>query len=481
MSDSEAPIIVWFRDDLRLTDQPALQAAARSGRPVVAVYVLDDQTPGDWVLGGASRWWLHHSLQALAASLHALGVTLVLRRGRFFDCLKALVEETGASALHCCRGYEPWVVALEERLHEQLSPLNVAVKRYPGRLLFEPGRITTGSGDTYKVFTPFWRACLRADPPKPPQAAPEQLEAFVPTPASESLDDWALLPTKPDWSTGFDPHWTPGEAGAMAALERFLESALDDYHEARDVPGERGTSRLSPHLRFGEISPRQVWQLVANEVGGAISDPRAEAYLRELGWRDFNSHLLHAFPTIGESAFKPQYDAFPWRDDAEGLRAWQRGQTGYPIVDAGMRELWQTGWMHNRVRMIVGSFLVKHLLLPWRDGEDWFWDTLVDADLANNAGGWQWAAGSGADAAPYFRIFNPTLQGKKFDAKGTYVRHWVPEVAALPDKYLHEPVAAPAKVMEELGLVLGRDYPAPIVPHKLARERALAALKHVTG
>ncbi|MEO0425352.1 MAG: deoxyribodipyrimidine photo-lyase [Pseudomonadota bacterium] len=476
-----SPIVVWFRDDLRITDQPALQAAAQSGQPVVAVYVLDDKSPGDWALGGASRWWLHHSLTRLGESLAQLGVPLTLRRGRFTDVLTKLVAEVGADALYCGRGYEPWVVDTEGQLNTALSETGVTVKRFAGRLLFEPGRIVTGSGDTYKVFTPFWRACLRADPPKAPAPAPETLTAFDTAVSSESLRDWQLLPTTPDWSGGFTDQWTPGEAGAIAALERFLETSLGDYHDARDIPGERGTSRLSAHLRFGEISPRQIWQLVLNEVGGNIADPRAEAYLRELGWRDFNSHLLLAYPTIGEHAFKPAYEAFPWRDDAAGLRAWQRGQTGYPIVDAGMRELWTTGWMHNRVRMIVGSFLVKHLLLPWRLGENWFWDTLVDADLANNAGGWQWAAGSGADAAPYFRIFNPTLQGKKFDAKGTYVRRWVPEIASIPDKYIHEPVAAPTKVLEGVGVKLGRDYPAPIVAHKMARERALSALKAVTG
>ncbi len=478
---SASPVIVWFRDDLRITDQPALHAAARSGQPLVAVYVLDDHTPGDWALGGASRWWLHHSLTRLGESLARLGVPLLLRRGRFVETLTALVQETGADALYSSRGYEPWVVATEQQLNEALGARGVAVKRFAGRLLFEPGRILTGGGDTYKVFTPFWRACLRADPPKAPVPAPDALEPYGEALAGDALEDWQLLPTRPDWSGAFTDQWSPGEDGALAALERFLETGPGDYHDARDIPGERGTSRLSPHLRFGEISPRQIWQLVANEVGGNVSDPRAEAYLRELGWRDFNSHLLLAFPTIGEHAFKPQYEAFPWRHDEAGLRAWRRGQTGYPIVDAGMRELWATGWMHNRVRMIVGSFLVKHLLLPWRTGEDWFWDTLVDADLANNAGGWQWAAGSGADAAPYFRIFNPTLQGKKFDAKGTYVRRWVPEIAALPDKYIHEPVAAPAKVMEGVGLKLGRDYPEPVVAHKLARERALAALKAVTG
>ncbi|MEM9383487.1 MAG: deoxyribodipyrimidine photo-lyase [Pseudomonadota bacterium] len=478
---SASPIVVWFRDDLRVTDQPALHAAAQSGQPVIAVYVLDDHSPGAWTLGGASRWWLHHSLTCLEQSLAQLAIPLTLRRGGFEDVLTRLVEETGADALYCCRGYEPWVVETEQRLNDALSAQGASVKRFAGRLLFEPGRILTGGGDTYKVFTPFWRACLRADPPKAPVPAPGRLTPCASSPASDSLSDWRLLPTKPDWSGGFADQWSPGEGGAIAALERFLETSLADYHEARDIPGERGTSRLSAHLRFGEISPRQIWHLVANEVGGNLADPRAEAYLRELGWRDFNSHLLLAYPTIGEQAFKPAYDAFPWREDLPGLRAWQQGQTGYPIVDAGMRELWTTGWMHNRVRMIVGSFLVKHLLLPWRLGEDWFWDTLVDADLANNAGGWQWAAGSGADAAPYFRIFNPTLQGKKFDAKGTYVRRWVPEIAAVPDKYIHEPAAAPTTVLESVGVKLGRDYPAPVVAHKVARERALSALKAVTG
>jgi deoxyribodipyrimidine photo-lyase len=478
---NDAPVIVWFREDLRVTDQAALQAAVKSGRPIVPLFVLDEHTAGDWVTGGAQRWWLHHSLLALNEALTGLGAPLLLRRGRYHEVLTQIVAELGAGALYFSRGYEPWMPDLERSLHEDLGAAQVEVKRFSGRLLLEPGSVCTQGGDPYKVFTPFWRACLKQLPPRPPLPAPEALTGLQHDLRSDALTDWQLLPTAPDWSDGIAEQWTPGEDGAMAALERFLDDAVLDYATARDVPAERGTSRLSPYLHFGEISPRQVWQAVADRFDGDTQHEQAAAFLREIGWREFSHHLLAQWPGIADEPFKADFERFPWRENAQALDRWQRGQTGYPIVDAGMRELYATGWMHNRVRMIVASFLVKHLLLHWRHGEAWFWDTLVDADLANNAAGWQWVAGSGADAAPYFRIFNPTLQGKKFDGHGDYVRRWVPEIAALPDKHLHEPAKAPSRVLQDAGLTLGVDYPEPIVDHAMARQRALDALKQMTG
>ncbi len=478
----DAPVILWFQQDLRLEDHPALSAAVKSGRPVVPLYVLDDDGAGRWAPGGASRWWLHHSLSALGESLEARGNRLLLRRGPAEDVLNRLIAETGAGALYFTRRYEPWAADLQRRLAKSLEPRGVEVRRFGGSLLLEPDALTTKGGGPFKVFTPFYKASLDRLPPRPPARTSER----IPTPAErlsgDSLDDWGLLPRAPDWSGGLDAAWTPGEAGAQARLDRFLGDGVADYGRRRDRPGEAGTSRLSPHLHFGEISPRLCWQrteLTVELTGGGESGARA--FLRELIWREFCHHLLHHWPDLPERPFRPQFEAFPWAEDAAGLAAWQQGRTGYPIVDAGMRELWHCGWMHNRVRMIAASFLVKHLLIPWQAGEAWFWDTLVDADLANNAAGWQWVAGCGADAAPYFRIFNPMLQGAKFDPEGAYVRTWVPELAALPTRYLHAPWEAPAEALAAAGVRLGESYPEPLVEHAAARRRALAAFERIKG
>ena len=475
-----APLIIWFRQDLRLTDHSALLAALslarETGAELVAAYILDDDTPGQWRAGGASRWWLHHSLASLDSSLRQLGGHLSLRRGDTHRELRQLVSETGAQQVFCSRNYEPWARDLEQRLHEDLGAQGVGLRRYPGALLFEPEAVRTGAGEPYKVFTPYWKACLRQPPPQAPRARPGSLPAFVEGVDSVPLQELELLPQAPNWAAGWDQLWQPGESGAAAALSRFLDGPLDDYDESRNHPDREATSRLSAHMHFGEISPRQLWQAIHQHCQSRPAlDHQRDKFLSEMGWREFSHHLLHHFPDIPETAFKRDFDRFPWLGDRDKLLAWQRGLTGYPIVDAGMRELWQTGYMHNRVRMITASFLTKHLLVPWTEGERWFWDTLVDADLANNACGWQWVAGSGADAAPYFRIFNPTLQGKKFDSAGAYVRRWVPEIATLPDKYLHEPITAPAAALEAAGVVLGQTYPNPIVVHRDAREAALAA------
>ena len=458
-----------------------MQAAVATGRPIVPVYVLDDEAPGRWSAGAASRWWLHESLAALDAALRQRGSRLVLAQGPVLDVLVELARETEASALYWSRSYEPWAVKLEQTLHRTLEGAGIRCRRFSGHLLFEPEDIATGSGDPFRVFTPFCKACMKAGAPGAPAPAPASLPPVPADMQSDTLNTWGLQPKTPDWAETIKATWTPGEEGARAQLQSFRDTALKSYKTDRDRPDREGTSRLSPHLHFGEISPRQVWHgvsLAAGEQGGK-SDAGAEAFLRELVWREFSAHLLFHWTHIPESPFRSEYSAFPWSDDAHALEAWQKGMTGYPVVDAGMRQLWATGWMHNRVRMIVASFLVKDLLIPWQKGEDWFWATLVDADLASNAANWQWVAGCGADAAPYFRIFNPVLQGKKFDPEGAYVKAWVPELAKMPKSHIHAPWAAPKKTLAKAGVTLGDTYPTPIVDHKQARARALAAYEAV--
>ena len=470
-------VIHWFRQDLRLEDNPALAAAIASGAPVIPVFILDDETPGPWAPGGASRWWLHHSLAALDAGLRVSGSRLILRRGAAASALARLAAETGASTITFTRTYEPHNAALESEIGKALGEDGIKLRRFGGNLLFEPEAVRTGAGGPFKVFTPFYKACLAGPPPKAPVPAPGTIPAPAAFPISDRLEDWELLPTHPDWAGGLREAWAPGEAGAARRLDRFLDEAVVRYGPDRDRPDRAGTSRLSPHLHFGEIGPRSVWHRVSLFAEAeAAAAPGAQAFLRELVWREFSHHLLHHWPAFPEAPFRPDFARFPWRDDPEGLLAWQRGRTGYPIVDAGMRELWRTGWMHNRVRMIAASFLVKDLLVPWQDGETWFWDTLVDADLANNAASWQWVAGCGADAAPYFRIFNPVLQGEKFDPDGTYVKRWIPELEGLSAKFVHRPWEAPPDTLVAAGVTLGGTYPAPIVDHGMARRRALDAL-----
>lgn len=470
---TEAPAIVWFRQDLRLADNPALNAAIASKRLLILLYVLDDETPGRWRMGGASRWWLHKSLDALGRDVSKRGGTLILRRGRADAEVPRLVAETGAAAIYWNRCYEPYAISRDAALKTSLSASGVEVQSFNASLLFEPWTVKTKSGEPFKVFTPFWRACVQRGVDRAPLAAPKRLRQHL-TAASDDLRDWALLPTRPNWATGFEPAWTPGEAGAHAALTRFLASSLSAYQEARNDLGQNATSRLSPHLHFGEISPLQVWTATGDAPGAA-------KFLSEIGWREFSYNLLFHWPTLPEQNWRESFNAFPWRRDEAGLEAWRRGRTGYPVVDAAMRELWTTGTMHNRARMVAASFLIKHLMIDWRCGEDWFWDTLLDADLANNAASWQWVAGSGADAAPYFRIFNPVTQGERYDAAGAYVRRWVPELAALPDEIIHRPWLASESQVRTAGVKLGADYPFPIVDHGVARERALTAFKGLSS
>jgi len=464
------PILLVFTRDLRIEDHPALQAASGSGAPVLPVFVLDDETPGGWHAGSASRWWLHHSLAALTASLEALGARLILRRGALAPEIAALVREAGAQAVFASRRTEPWLATAFQCLQTELS---VPVRLFAGSTLFAPGSLRTRAGGPYKVFSQFWRAALAAEPPGRAVGAPSRLTQPAEWPESDRLGDLDLLPHS-DRASGLRESWRPGEAGALSRLDAFLDSGLVSYADLRDRPAAQGTSRLSPHLAFGEISPRRIWHAALAATGAPDArGGEAAAFLRELGWREFAHHLIEAFPDMPDQPLRSAFAAFPWREDAEAFQAWCQGRTGYPIVDAGMRELRATGWMHNRVRMIAASFLVKDLRIHWWKGERWFWDTLVDADLANNALGWQWVAGCGADAAPYFRVFNPVRQSERFDPEGRYIRRWVPEIAELPDDAIHAPWNADTRQ------VPATNYPAPLVDHAAARRAALAAFEIV--
>ncbi|WP_188446873.1 cryptochrome/photolyase family protein [Sphingomonas psychrolutea] len=451
------PILLWLRRDLRLADQPALLAAIAEG-PVIPVYILDDATPKHYAMGGASRWWLQHSLASLDAALRAKGSRLILRRGESDVVLAAIAEETGATRVHCIRHHEPWWRNAERAVAKRLD-----LVCHDGNYLSSPGSITTGSGGQYKIFTPFWRALKTTMPPPHPTHAPTDLPAPAPWPKSDTLADWNLLPTKPDWSAGFGEEWTPGEDGARARLTAFKRHAAQ-YGETRNLPSIEGSSRLSPHLHFGEVSAAQVWHAVA-DAGGSV-----DTFLGEIGWRDYAQNIIREFPDYGSKNARDTLNALPWRTGATAdadLQAWQQGRTGYPIVDAGMRQLWATGWMHNRVRMITASFLIKHLLIDWRVGERWFWDCLVDADYGSNAVNWQWTAGTGVDSNMFVRIMAPLVQSPKFDA-GAYIRRWVPELSGVRGEAIHDP--------DEAGF-RPRAYPAKIIGHREGRERALAAVK----
>jgi deoxyribodipyrimidine photo-lyase len=473
------PIIVWFTRDLRLRDHPALQAAARNG-PVVPVFILQDDDAVRWPLGGAGKWWLAQSLRSLAGDLAEKGSKLILRRGEPAAILPGLAREVGAAAVHWSRAYEPDLIRAQEEARAALEDEGVTVKRFGGRILFEPENVATKDGSAYKVFTPFYKAVLARGAPSEPLPAPDKLDALESWPESDTLDNWGLEPSKPDWAGGLRATWTPGEQGARDRLGMFLDEAAAEYDEMRDRPDIDGTSRMSPHLTWGEISPRQVWH-AAQPRAGAGAQKGVESFLSEVVWREFSYYMLFHWPDLPDTSWREAFRDFPWDEDEKALRAWQRGQTGYPIVDAAMRQLYRIGWMHNRCRMIAASFLIKDLLIPWQRGEEWFWDTLVDADLASNSAGWQWAAGSGADAAPYFRIFNPVKQGERFDPEGAYVRHYVPELADMPAKHIHAPWDAPAEVLRDAGVRLGETYPEPMVDHGKARKRALAAFEQIKG
>jgi deoxyribodipyrimidine photo-lyase len=459
--------IFWFRRDLRLTDNPGLCAALEAAESVLPVYIWSPEDEGEWAPGGASRWWLHQSLAALDEDLRAKGSRLLVRSGAAGESLEKLVADTGAAGVFWNRLYEPALVERDTAIKVQLRDEGIEAHSCKAALLHEPWELATGKGDPYRVFTPFWKAALQRPDPGPPQPAPADLKAPRRWPAGEPLEALGLMP-RIRWYSGLAEGWTPGEVGALARLDDWCGARLGDYAEQRNRPDRDGSSALSPHLHHGELSPRQAWHAAAARCS-ELSERGIESWLRELGWREFAHHVLYHFPRTPTEPMYEKYAGFPWREDHEAmLEAWQQGRTGIPIVDAGMRQLWATGWMHNRVRMVVASLLVKNIRAPWQAGARWFWDTLVDADLANNTMGWQWTAGSGADAAPYFRIFNPVTQGQKFDPDGAYVKRWVPELADVPAEVIHQPSGGPAK-----------GYPAPIVDLKQTREDALAALRSI--
>lgn len=463
--------IVWFRNDLRLTHNPALLAGTKAGS-VLPIFILDDTVPEHYEIGGASRYWLHRSLHALNKSL---GGHLQVFKGQPLDILRSLCEQIGDAQVLWNRGYEPWQIARDVKIKQSLKDTNIPTQSFNSHLLWEPMSVLKKDGTPYKVFTPYYRkGCLQQPQPEYPIAAPEHITYYSTVHSNRCIDDLALAPTI-NWHETMDKMWQPGEMGAKQALAEFIRNAASAYQDQRNLPAVQGTSRLSPHLHFGEISPHQVWYAILDAFAGDIDNPHCDTYLSELGWREFSHYLLFHFPHMTHDNFNSKFDVFAWEHNAAFLQAWQTGQTGVPIVDAGMRELYQTGYMHNRVRMIVGSFLVKNLLIDWRHGERWFWDTLLDADLAANTASWQWVAGTGADAAPYFRIFNPILQGGKFDKQGEYVKRYCPELRLLPPKYIHQPWAAPANILEACKIKLGIDYPKPIVDLKQSRDKALAA------
>ncbi len=463
--------LLWLRRDLRLTDHPALHRAVQAHERVIPLYIHAPQEEAPWTPGAASRWWLHHSLAALDAELRQRGSRLILRQGDSLTALRELLRETGATAVYWNRRYEPAIIARDRAVKAALRTEGFVAESAPAALLIEPWTLLKADETPYQVFTPFWKACLRKLPPAAPLPVPA-LAGPERWPDGLPLDALQLLPRIP-WDAGLTATWRPGEAAAQARLEQFCETALTDYAQGRDWPGRDGVSRLSPHLHFGEISPRQLWAAAANATGGdPFSNKGAATWLREIGWREFAHYTLYHWPQTPEQPLQQRFAAYPWREDhAELLQAWRQGRTGYPLIDAGMRQLWQTGWMHNRVRMLVASFLVKNCRIPWQKGARWFWETLVDADLANNTLGWQWTAGCGVDAAPYFRVFNPMLQGAKFDPQGTYIRRWIPELASVPASVIHQPWTLAAQL----------DYPAPIIDFAASRAEALAGWEPIKG
>ena len=466
--------IVWFRQDLRLADNPALTRALEENEWVIAVYVHAPEEGQTWSQGSASRWWLHHSLSSLDTALRQLGSRLLLLQGDSLTALTSLVQQTGATHLYWNRLYEPAFVARDTQIKQVLLDRGLGATSFNASLLHEPWAVLRDGATPYRVFTPYWKAVLA----KGPQRSLLPLPKLVPTPqtlpAGVALPALALLPKIP-WDQGFRSVWQVGEDAAHERLKEFLLAALKQYREGRDRPDLDGTSRLSPYLHFGELSPAQIIheiQLAQQHLN--LMTPAAESYVRELVWREFAYSLLYHFPKTQDECLDQRFQQFPWRTDyRDDLGAWQCGHTGFPLVDAGMRQLWQTGWMHNRVRMVVASFLIKNLLIPWQEGARWFWDTLVDADLANNTLGWQWVAGCGADAAPYFRIFNPVLQGQKFDPQGEYVRRWVPELEGVPARFIHQPWLAPVSS-------LSATYPKPLVELSASRKNALDAFSRIS-
>lgn len=470
-----APIIVWFRKDLRLEDQPAFYFACKQERPILPLFIWSPEEETEWPLGEASQWWLHHSLSQFTQDLKEKGLELIIRTGKSLDCLMEIIKESGADQVVWNRRYELESIKRDSFLKTSLHQKGIKAQSFNGSLLFEPVTIQNKQKKPFQVFTPFWKHCLSLSADLSPLPIPPTIKPYKEHLNSRSVEELNLLP-KISWDLGLKKTWTPGTLGAKQHLTFAIQQVVVQYKQMRDFPAIRGTSQLSPYLHWGEISPRLIWQAVSQTI---TPSEVAEPYLRQLGWREFAHHLLYHFPHTPTQPLREEFTRFPWKKNETHLEAWKKGRTGYPIVDAGMRELWETGWMHNRVRMIVGSFLVKDLLIHWMEGARWFWDTLVDADLANNTLGWQWVGGCGADAAPYFRIFNPITQGVKFDPNGDYVRKWVPELSSLSNDWIHSPWEAPSDVLRGAGISLGIHYPHPIVDHKQARDEALEALKSI--
>ena len=464
---------MWFRQDLRLNDNPAIIEANNSGLKILPVYILDDINSSNWKIGSASRWWLNESLKKLNDSLNH---NLCFMSGDSIKCLNNLISTYNVKSVYFNKCYEPWRIQSDEKIINFLSNKDINTFQLNGSLLFEPESTVKEDGTPYKVFTPFYRkGCLQNSPePRIPLEKPKNIKFLKHV--ELQLEELELLP-KRNWYKDFKDDWSPGENGAREKLNQFLQLGIHNYKDGRNFPSKKNVSRLSPHLHHGEISPNTVWYEVKEKAETMDSYRDGDHYLSELGWREFSYNLLYFFPYLPKENLQKKFDNFPWEENNESLIKWQKGETGYPIVDAGMRELWKTGYLHNRVRMIVGSFLVKNLLLHWHHGQEWFWETLVDADLANNSASWQWVSGSGADAAPYFRIFNPVTQGEKFDPNGDYIKHYIPELKNLNGKFLYAPWEAPESVLQAAGIELGKNYPNPIVDLKLSREKALAAFE----
>ncbi len=470
---SKPVTVAWFRQDLRISDNPALNAAAAAG-DVLPIYILDDVNAADWAMGSASRAWLHHSLNALNLALDG---NLRIFRGDAREVIAQLVTSLQLEGFFWNRCYEPWRIRRDAQIKADLIAGDIQTRSFNASLLWEPWDISKKDGTPYRVFTPFYqKGCLSSARPRQPLASAGQIQwSDLAIDNSLSIDELELLPSA-CWHESLCSHWQIGESAAAQKFDSFWQNTLTDYKRGRDFPALDATSRLSPHLHFGEISPHQIWHQIDQSSMHDHGDGPAH-FLREIAWREFSYHLLYHFPELPEQNFNRKFNGFEWLDDEAGLQSWCRGQTGFPIIDAGMRELWQTGYMHNRVRMIVASFLIKNMLQHWRNGENWFWDCLIDADLASNAASWQWCAGSGADAAPYFRIFNPVLQSEKFDPEGEYLLRYCPELADLPARFRHKPWEASEEVLTAAGIKLGKDYPVPILDLKTTRARALGRFK----
>lgn len=469
------PVIIWLRKDLRLKHHLALHRAKELKKPVVFLYIFDEKSMGSWKIGSAQKVWLHDSLCALQKELALHHAHLILKKGDTLTCLEEIIKKTGAEAIFCHRSYDPQDLALEKKVRSHFQ--EIQFEAFCSYLLFEPWTIKNKQGTHFSVFTPFSRACLEKLMIKPPLNK-ASFDVFSHSIKTDKIEDWDLIPTKPDWSASFKKEWEPGEKGAYQNLKNFIKSSLHDYDKGRDIPSQEGTSKLSPYLHFGEITPAQILYEVSQTGHKTKSQER---FVLEILWREFAYHLLYHFPHLPEKPFQEKFSKFDWDSDKKLLHAWEKGMTGYPLIDAGMRQLWSLGWMHNRVRMVVASFLIKDLLIHWKEGEKWFWDTLLDADLANNAASWQWVAGSGADAAPYFRIFNPITQSEKFDPEGEYIRKWVPELSGLPSKYIHAPWLAPDEVLSKAKVTLGKSYPLPIVDHDERRKEALKRFQKISS